>query len=108
MGSGNGLGRGRFIKHIEKKEQIMVKSATFNKVRYEIDVCGPIDGCCDYPHGGKPTIRICADLKFRKGLETAIHESLHASCWAKSEEKVTQTAKDVARFLWRLGFRLKD
>jgi len=86
----------------------MAKTATFNKVRYEIDVCGPIDGFCNSPRGSDPVVRICTDLKTRKGLETAIHESLHACFWAKSEEKVTQTAKDVARFLWWLGFRLKD
>lgn len=86
----------------------MAKTATFNGVKFDIDVCGPGDGECDSPFGGKPTIRIHADLKERKGLETAIHESLHACFWAKSEEKVEQTAKDVARFLWRLGFRLTE
>ena len=101
------MGQGRFIKHIEKKEP-MAKTATFNKVQYDVDVCGPIDGCCDYPHGGKPTIRICADLKFRKGLITVLHESLHAEGWAKSEEVVDRTSREIGALLWRLGFRLKD
>ena len=85
-----------------------VKSATFNGVKYEIDVCGPLDGLCNSPRGSDPSVRICVGLEDRKGLETVIHESLHACFWAKSEEKVGQTAKDVARFLWRLGFRLED
>ena len=48
------------------------------------------------------------DLKKKVGLETAIHESLHACCWSASEEKVTETAKDIARFLWRLNYRIKE
>jgi len=27
--------------------------------------------------------------------------------WKTEEEKVTQTARDIARFLWNLGYRLK-
>lgn len=45
------------------------------------------------------------DMGTRIGLETLIHESLHACNWKASEENVTQTAHDIARFLWRLGYR---
>ena len=83
----------------------MVKTATFNGVNYEIDICGPVDGLCSSPHGSDPIVRICVDMENRKGLETVIHEGLHACFWAKSEEKIGQTAKDIARFLWRLGYR---
>jgi len=82
-----------------------MQTATFNGVKYEVDICGPLDGLCNSPRGSSSIIRICTDLEKCKGLETAIHESLHACFWAKTEEKVSQTAKDVARFLWRLGFR---
>ena len=82
-----------------------VHTATFNGVKYDVDLCGPIDGSCDSPLGGKPNIRICTNLETQTGLETAIHESLHASFWAKTDEKVGQTARDIARLLWRLGYR---
>ena len=101
------MGPGRFIKHIEKKET-MVKTATFNKVQYEIDVCGPIDGFCNSPRGSDPVVRICTDLKTRKGLITVLHESLHAEGWAKSEEVVDRTSREIGALLWRLGFRLKE
>jgi len=86
-------------------EQSEIKTATFNAVKYEIDICGPLDGWCNSPRGSDPVLRICTDLDKQKGLETAIHESLHACFWAKSEKKVAQTATDIARFLWRLGYR---
>ena len=40
-------------------------------------------------------------------LDTIIHEALHA-CGLGDEKKVTQMAKDIARFLWRIGYRLKN
>ena len=51
---------------------------------------------------------IMADLTTRAGLETAIHEALHACDWNKNEIMVAQTGKDIARFLWRLGYRKQD
>lgn len=41
----------------------------------------------------------------RNILDTTIHEALHACDWDKSEKKVERTAKDISRFLWRLGYR---
>jgi len=86
----------------------VIKTATFNKVNYEIDISGPLDGVCNSPKGSNSVLRICVPLESCKGLETAIHESLHACFWAKTEDKVEQTAKDIARFLWRLGYRLEN
>lgn len=86
-----------------------VKTHTFNKVRYDIDLYGlPIDGNCDYPYPCKPVILICEDVNTKKGLETIIHESLHAENWAKSEEVVERTAKEISSFLWRLGYRRRE
>ena len=41
-------------------------------------------------------------LKF---LETVVHEAIHCCFPMYSEEKVTQAARDIARLLWRLGYR---
>jgi len=86
-----------------------VKSATFNGVKYKIDMSQRIDGMCDSPKGGgKPTLMIAVDPYTKKELETIIHESLHACKWSKSEDDVRQTGEDVARLLWRLGYRRKE
>lgn len=84
-----------------------IKTHTFNKVVYDIDLAGPIDGTCDYPRGGKPSLRICKDISTFGGFETLIHEALHACQFLKTEKSVDRTANDIARFLWRLGYRVK-
>ena len=83
-----------------------IRTAKFNGISYKIDISGPIDGITDSPKpSGKPTLAIFADLGTRNGLETAIHEALHACNWSAAEDKVDSTARDLAWFLWRLGYR---
>ena len=65
-----------------------------------------LDGNCDTDD--KYWMIVERDLNKRVGLETAIHEALHACNWSASEEKVTQTARDISRLLWRIGFRRQD
>ena len=84
-----------------------MKTAKFNGVRYEIDL-EPIHGICDHPENkGLPCIRITNGFRPTQGtLELLIHEALHACNWHASEDKVEMTARDIARFLWRLGYRV--
>lgn len=79
-----------------------MKTATFNGRKYNI-IIDNLDGNCDTDD--KLWLIIERDLNKRVGLETAIHESLHACSWKSKEQKVTDTARDIARFLWSLGFR---
>lgn len=84
-----------------------VKTATFRGTKYEIELDGCIDGRCEGTLNVKnPKLSIYVGLDTPKGLETCIHEALHACCFAKTETIVEQTAHDVAKFLWRLGYRV--
>ena len=47
------------------------------------------------------------DVNGKLGLDTAIHEGIHACLPDLDEPAVTQTATDIARLLWRLGYRKK-
>lgn len=78
------------------------KTNTFNGIKYHL-IFDNLDGNCDTDT--KFWVIIEADLNTRSGLETTIHEALHACSWKTSEEQVDRTAKDVARFLWNLGYR---
>jgi len=80
-----------------------MKSHTFCGKTYQITI-GDFDGLTDTFSKEREMI-IMADLETRTGLETAIHEALHACDWNKTEILVGQTGKDIARFLWRLGYR---
>ena len=83
-----------------------MKTHTFNGVKYDVHF-GARYGDCDPPNKITPNWVNCVeDKESRKFLEICIHESLHACSWKASEEKVTQTAYDIARLLWKLGYRL--
>lgn len=79
-----------------------VRTATFNGKQYKI-IIDDLDGNCDTDD--HLWLIIERDLSKRVGLETVIHEALHACRWRAKEDEVTTTARDIARFLWRLGFR---
>ena len=90
-----------------------MKTATFNGVRYDIDLEG-MDASCEAPLKktrlkGRPSICLVHGIKKDEyTLECLIHEALHACKWGATEKKVENTAKDISRFLWRLGYRLKN
>jgi len=81
------------------------RTHTFNGRKYHL-MFDELDGNCDTDD--KYWLIVERDLNKRIGLETIIHESLHACCWSASEEKVTQTARDIARLLWNMNFRRQD
>lgn len=83
-----------------------VKTHTFAGVSYDVDVEGPFDGICEFPRSTKrPALRVSVDISTQKGLETLIHECFHAENWSVTEEVVDRASYDIARLLWRLGFR---
>ena len=83
----------------------VVKTHTFNKVSYDIDICGPIDGSCDYRKGSRPSIRITTELYTKQELIAILHECGHAEDWSKSEDIIDRIATEVGTLLWRLNYR---
>ena len=87
-----------------------VKTHTFAGRKVDIDIFPDgVDGMVDCPYGtdATPTMHLFKDLNTRDGLETVIHETLHVLWWAKTHDKTEETAQELAKFLWRLGYRLK-
>ena len=63
-------------------------------------------GDCDPPTAKNKTIRISNKLPEREELEVTIHECLHAADWHKDEVSwIEPVADDIARLLWKLGWR---
>lgn len=62
-------------------------------------------GDCDHPETPSKTIRIRSDLRGEELADTLLHELIHALDPSKDEEWVERAATDIARVLWRLGFR---
>ena len=81
--------------------------------RYELVWCPNLanDGECDAPHLHKKKIRIASRVRKKGGqylLQVLAHEFLHAGDWHKTEEWVDSVSTDLARFLYRLGYRLES
>jgi hypothetical protein len=70
----------------------------------------PLKGTADgWTEFDKKKVLIDKRLRGRTRLETEIHEGLHASFGKTiSEEAVTQTASDLAKILWLLGYRIQE
>jgi len=62
-------------------------------------------GECDSPATNSKQIRISHRIRDERLLDVLIHEGLHACHWDLDEEAVDRSAKDLARMLWRLGYR---
>jgi hypothetical protein len=55
----------------------------------------------------KKKVLIDQTLRNRVRLETEIHEAIHATLGPViSEEAVTQSAQDISKILWSLGYRI--
>ena len=53
------------------------------------------------------TVALNPEVNGRLALDTAIHEGVHACYPDMDEPAVTEAATDIAKFLWRLGYRRK-
>ena len=60
------------------------------------------DGLCDF-HGR--SIKIRKSLRGERKIEVVIHELLHGCHWDLDEQAITETAEDLARVLYRRGYR---
>ena len=67
------------------------------------------DGYCDAPTQAGKQIQIDSRLRGQRKLEICLHEMLHAADWHKDEDAwIAPVAADLARALWRLGYRQTD
>ena len=65
-----------------------------------------VRGDCDPPNKRGKLIRISTSLVGEERLEVLVHEMLHAAGWHIDEEFVRRFSEDVARELWKLGYRM--
>lgn len=63
------------------------------------------DGDCTSPSDKGRMIRYRRALRGQRKMEVLIHEMLHAALWDLDEQAVEETAHDLSRALWRMGYR---
>jgi hypothetical protein len=67
---------------------------------------GSADGWTEYE---KKKVLIHRGLRGRKRLQIELHEGIHMTLGHTiSEEAVTESAKDLAKILWALGYRMQE
>lgn len=87
----------------------MVKTVKIRGKRYRLrfaDLPPELDGDCDNPATKGKAIRINRKLRGLEQLDTIIHELLHAAFWDLDEQAILEAGTDVAKALWRLGYRI--
>ncbi len=87
-----------------KKICILNKVWFFERVK-NLEKKKGVLGLIDHPDAKKKTLSIDADLRDMQELEIIIHEFLHGADWTKDEEWIVSASTDLAKFLWRLGYR---
>lgn len=81
-----------------------VRTHTFRNGVYDIER-SDLDGSCINYRKTSKEIWVSSTLTPPKELETWVHEAMHAAHPGMSEARVTRSASDIARLLWRLGYR---
>lgn len=67
------------------------------------------EGQCDAPSVRSKQIRIARRCRGQHRLDVILHELLHAAAFHQFDEQwVDELATDMARVLWRLGYRDND
>ncbi len=84
-----------------------VHSHTFREKSYEIHWrrLHRRHGLCDPPSWPAKRLYIDPALDEDEFLQTAIHEALHACYWDLDEDAIDDGARDLSKFLRRIGFR---
>lgn len=86
----------------------MIKTHKFNGVVYDIDT-EEDPASCQEPKPKRPSMYIPMDKNNGKRLlYLCVHEALHACNYKASEDRVENTSQDITRFLWRIGYRLRN
>ena len=65
-------------------------------------------GECQAPHIKQREMLIPMSGNSQHDLDTCIHEMLHACFWDIDEEGIHESAAEIARLLWRLGWRREE
>lgn len=68
-------------------------------------IIGKTAGFCDPPLKLGKKITIHDNLSEEETLRVLCHEMMHAAYWDFCEEAIDEASTDIAKALWRLGYR---
>jgi hypothetical protein len=87
-----------------------IKTHRFRNNRYKVEVKRLRDrrGQCDAPTTQGKSILINPGQSGEKLLATLLDEAIHACLFEIDNDVVDEISDDIARFLWRAGYRLVE
>jgi len=65
-------------------------------------------GYCESPKQKNKKIVIHSSLSEQETLRVVCHELMHAAHWDLDEEAIDTASADIARVLWKLGYRRQE
>jgi len=91
-----------------------IKQIVLRGKRYRINLAStlgpesdPVYGRCSSPNDPGRIIQYDVSLTGQRRLDVFIHEMLHACFWDISEEGIQFASIDIAKSLWRFGYRME-
>ncbi len=92
------------------KKYTTVKTHTFDGIKYGISKCERIDGVTDMPGEPEELEMLILEGNNFRAFHSALHEGMEAlgmcdKCVHGYRDDGTPRTTDLARFLWRLGYR---
>ncbi len=85
-----------------------IKTHTFRGKVFDVSFEGSTEGYCVAAHQKRGEVVLCEERPPKQFLETAIHEAMHALNWSIGEPIIEERARELARWLWRLGYRREE
>lgn len=76
-----------------------------DEVKRTGEIVERFEGLTDRPKTRNKAMRILDTLRCERELRAILHESMHAALWDLDEEAVDETSRDLAKLLYRLGYR---
>ncbi len=86
----------------------MIKSHTFRGKKFDVTFVDEVDGMCVRRENRRGEVLLWSGRPPKVFMEAAIHEALHAMNWAIPEAVIDERARELARWLWRLGYRKQE
>jgi hypothetical protein len=68
----------------------------------------PMPGSDGHADPQAKEIVVSSRLRGERKMDVLIHELLHFAHWDLDEAAIEETASDIAKILWRLGYRESD
>lgn len=88
--------------------QVTIRGKRWNLLFQKIKKKEDCVGLCESPTKKGKRILVEKGLSEEETLRVVCHEIMHAAYWDLDEEAIDTASEDLARILWKLGYRRQE